>query len=105
MNYFSNVTVDKTANIYFDGKVTSRKLTFTDGTVKTLGIMMPGEYRFSAELAEIMEITSGEVQVLLPNSKQWQTFSAGEYFNVPAFASFDINVLTLTDYCCSYVNE
>jgi len=44
MTTFTNVTVTKAANVYFDGKVTSRKVEFADGTFKTLGIMMPGEY-------------------------------------------------------------
>ena len=47
MTTFNNVTVDKAANIYFDGKVTSRKITFADGSFKTLGIMMPGDYKFA----------------------------------------------------------
>lgn len=37
MSEFQNVTVTREANIYFDGKVTSRKLSFEDGSIKTLG--------------------------------------------------------------------
>lgn len=40
MEQFNNVTVVKKANIYFDGKVTSRTVKFEDGTYKTLGSMM-----------------------------------------------------------------
>jgi uncharacterized protein YaiE (UPF0345 family) len=39
---FENVTIIKKANIYFDGKVTSRNVFFADGTRKTLGFMLPG---------------------------------------------------------------
>ena len=46
MMQFKGVTVDKAANVYFDGKVTSRTVYFEDGSKKTLGIMMPGEYEF-----------------------------------------------------------
>ncbi len=49
MAEFSNVTVKKAANIYYDGKVTSRVVTFADGSTKTLGIMMPGDYEFGTE--------------------------------------------------------
>ncbi|MDP3292510.1 MAG: pyrimidine/purine nucleoside phosphorylase, partial [Sulfuricurvum sp.] len=63
MSQFSNVTADKKANIYFDGKVTSRTLHFADGSLKTLGIMSPGEYTFNTADAEIMEIMSGEMDV------------------------------------------
>lgn len=103
MSKFENVTVDIAANVYFDGKVTSRKVTFSDGSVKTLGIMMTGEYEFGTEAAELMEITAGEVSVLLSNSTKWQDIISGQSFNVPANASFKIKVNTITDYCCSYL--
>ena len=51
---FNNVTIIKKTNIYFDGKVTSRAVKFSDGTIKTLGFMMPGEYTFGTDKKEIM---------------------------------------------------
>ena len=45
MSHFNNVNVKKEANIYFDGKVTSRTVEFNDGTRKTLGIMLPASTR------------------------------------------------------------
>jgi len=101
---FDNVTIDKQANVYFDGKVTSRKVTFADNSIKTLGIMLPGEYEFGTEKAELMEITAGKLDVLLPESSTWQTITAGESFNVPANASFKLRVDEITDYCCSYLD-
>ena len=53
MSNFTNVTITKKANIYFDGKVTSRTITFADGSKKTLGIMLPGEYTFNTDAAEL----------------------------------------------------
>ncbi len=103
MTEFKNVTVAKAANFYFDGKVTSRTLTFEDGSVKTLGIMMPGEYEFGTADAEIMEITSGELDVQLPGSDTSVTIKGGEQFEVEANAKFQVNVKTITDYCCSYI--
>jgi uncharacterized protein YaiE (UPF0345 family) len=105
MSTFENVTVTKAANIYFDGNVTSRALSFADGSIKTLGIMMPGEYRFSTSQKEIMDIQAGRVEVRLPDSASWLTVAAGETFTVPANAAFDIKVLEVTDYCCSYIEE
>lgn len=104
MQQFDNVTVVKKANIYFDGKVTSRTVKFEDGTHKTLGIMMPGEYEFGTEAPELMEIMEGEVDVLLPRSSEWVTIAGGQHFEVPGNASFGIRVKTVTDYCCSYLN-
>ena len=58
-----NVSVEKKANFYFDGKVTSRNVLFADGSKKTLGIMLPGEYEFNTSQKELVEITSGEIEV------------------------------------------
>ena len=51
MSEFTNVAVIKKANVYFDGKVTSRTVVFADGSKKTLGIMLPGEYTFNTDAA------------------------------------------------------
>ena len=102
MGQFANVTIIKEANVYFDGKVTSRTVQFADGTRKTLGIMLPGEYEFGTAAAEIMEMLAGEMEVLLPDAAQWQTVKAGETFQVPANSKFRLKVPTVVDYCCSY---
>lgn len=103
MAEFRNVTVVKKANVYFDGKVTSRTVLFGDGSKKTLGIMLPGEYTFNTDAPELMEILSGELEVLLPGEKDWRTVKDGEQFAVPAKASFSLKIKTLTDYCCSFL--
>ena len=59
MSEFQNVTVVKEANVYFDGKVTSRTVVFPDGTKKTRGIMVPGEYSFNTGAPELMDILAG----------------------------------------------
>jgi uncharacterized protein YaiE (UPF0345 family) len=105
MTELINVTLTKAANIYFDGNVTSRKVVLTDGSIKTLGIMMPGEYTFATEEKELMEIMSGDVEILLPNETLWKNISGGEQFYVDANAKFDIKVKTITDYCCSYISN
>lgn len=103
MDEFSNVTVKKKANVYFDGKVTSRTVIFADGTKKTLGVMLPGEFEFNTADKEIMEIMSGELDVLLPGEGSWRAIRGGETFEVPANSKFGLRVKTLTDYCCSFM--
>ena len=103
MSQFENVSVARAANIYFDGNVTSRAVIFPDGSKKTLGIMLPGEYEFGTAEKELMEITAGELEVLLPGSESWQTIVGGESFEVPGNASFKLKVKAVTDYCCSYL--
>ncbi len=102
MDKFENVSVIKKANIYHDGKVTSRTVRFTDGSRKTLGIMLPGDYSFGTEAAEDMEIMAGELDVLLPGNPSWQNIKAPRTFHVPADSRFELKVRTITDYCCSY---
>ena len=102
MEKFENVTAVKAANIYYDGNVTSRTVEFSDGSIKSLGIMLPGEYTFGTNDAEIMEMLSGELEIKLPN-EEWKTLSTPETFNVPANSSFDLKIKTVTDYCCSYI--
>ncbi len=102
MSEFSNVTVVKPANVYFEGRVTSRTVKFPDGSRKTLGIMLPGDYEFGTAEAETMEILAGELTVLLPGRDNWQTFAAGDIFAVSANSRFKLKVSSVVDYCCSY---
>lgn len=104
MSVFENVTVTREANVYFDGNVTSRKVTFDDGSYKTLGIMMPGQYTFSTEKAELMEILAGQLRYRLQGDDEWTAITYGQSFEVPANSSFDIAVSELVDYCCSYLD-
>lgn len=105
MSEFKNVTVVKKANIYFDGKVTSRTVIFADGSKKTLGIMLPGEYEFSTGEKELMEIISGEMEVLLPGEDSWRSINGGQSFEVAGNAKFKLRVKTLSDYCCSFIGQ
>jgi len=104
MSEFKNVSVVKNANIYFDGGVTSRTIKFANGEIRTLGIMLPGQYEFNTGKKEIMDIQQGDVDVLLPGDKDWRHIAAGQSFEVSANASFKIKVNSLTDYCCSFVD-
>lgn len=105
MSRFEAVSVAKAANVYFDGKVTSRSVFFPDGTRKTLGIMLPGEYEFGTADAEIMEIQSGNLTVLLPGETQWKQIEGPAEFRVPAQSKFSLKVSTVVDYICSYIKQ
>jgi purine/pyrimidine-nucleoside phosphorylase len=103
MQEFHGVTVVKKANVYFDGKVTSRTVLFPDGERKTLGIMLSGEYEFSTGDKEVMEILAGSMDVKLPGAKAFVTYGEGSSFEVPAKSSFNLIVREVADYCCSYI--
>ncbi len=103
MDRFENITIVKKANVYFDGKVTSRTVMFEDGSKKTLGVMLPGEYEFSTGDKELMEIFSGEMDVLLPGETKWKTILGGQSFEAAPNAKFKLKVKKLSDYCCSFI--
>lgn len=99
---FKNVTVLKKANVYFEGKVTSRTVLFENGIKKTLGFMLSGEYEFNTDAAETMEILGGEMDICLAGETSYVTYKEGESFYVPKNSSFKIIVKKFSDYCCSY---
>lgn len=103
MEEFRGVTILKKANVYFDGKVTSRTVLFGDGTKKTLGVMLLGEYEFNTGDKELMEIISGELEVQIAGETAWKKIKGGESFEVPANSKFRLKVKTLSDYCCSFL--
>ena len=100
-----NVSIIKQANIYFEGKVTSRSVFLADGDKKTLGIMLPGQYEFATGDKEIMEILAGSMSVLLPGSDDWIEVKGGQSFEVAAQSKFKLVVHTVADYCCAYIKE
>lgn len=100
---FKNATVVAKANIYFEGKVTSRTLYTADGVKKTLGIFLPGEYHFNTAAEELMEILAGEVDIRLAGEKEFTLYTGNTHFTVPANSSFELKVHLVTDYCCTYL--
>jgi len=104
MSEFKNVTIVKKATIYFHGKVSSRTVLFEDGTKKTLGVMLAGDYEFNTDAAEIMEMLGGEMDVLIAGGTEWKTYRENDSFEVPTNSSFKLKVSAVADYCCSYIN-
>jgi len=103
MSEFTDVTVMKKANIYFEGKVSSRTIIFQDGSKKTLGILLPGEYEFGTSQREEMDIMSGTLEYKL-NGMDWQKIEGSGIFFVPANERFQLKAHSIVDYCCSYFN-
>ena len=104
MPQFKNITVEKKANIYFEGKVISRKIIFGDGSIKTLGVMLPGQYEFNTDSKELMEITSGKLEYQLLNHTDWITITDGMNFSILKNSSFKVKIIQIVNYCCSYID-
>lgn len=102
MMRFENVTIEKKANIYFDGKVTSRTVLFPNGEKKTLGIMLAGEYEFNTDAEEMMEILGGSMEVMMKGESEYTLYTEKQSYTVPANSSFKMIVKEYVDYCCSY---
>ena len=101
---FNNVTAVAKANVYFEGKVVSHTIRFSDGTKKTLGLIYPGKFHFGTDLAERMEIVAGQCVIRLDGTQETRTVAAGSYFDVPAKSGFDIEVSSgICEYICSFL--
>ncbi len=102
---FENVTITTKANIYFEGKVISHSIVLQDGSKKTLGIIFPGQFHFNTDKAEHMEIITGSCSVKLKGNEEIKNYSEGQYFNVPAKSSFEIEIKKGTcEYICSFID-
>ncbi len=92
MSQFDNVAVAKQANVYFDGKCVSHSITLADGSKKSVGVILPSTLTFNTGAPEIMETVAGACRVKLAGESEWKAYGAGQSFNVPGNASFDIEV-------------
>ncbi len=105
MDSFKNVDVGKLANIYFEGKVISRNIFLKDGSKKTLGVMLVGEYEFNTVSRELIEIISGKLNVKFKDNNDWRLITKGMEFNIPKNTTFKLEVLELVNYICSYFED
>lgn len=91
-------------NQYFDGNVAS--IGFDTATLPaTVGVMKVGEYEFGSSQFETMTVISGEIQALLPDSSEWQTFTANQTFTVAANQKFQVKIPVETAYLCTYEDK
>ena len=101
---FTNVTVDAKANVYFDGRVVSHTVHFTDGTKKTLGLIYPGKFHFGTAAPERMEILAGACEITLDGTSELIEIVAGSAFDVAGNSGFTIKVTEgICEYICSFL--
>lgn len=103
-NQFAGVTVVTKANIYFDGKVVSHTVMFTDGSKKTLGLIYPGSFHFGTGAPERMEIIAGTCRVTLDGATDVHEYGTGQHFDVAGKSGFSIEVSGgICEYICSFL--
>ena len=100
MSTYENVTLETTANVYFDGKCVSHTFHTADGTRKSAGVILPSKLTFGTGAPEVMDILSGSCTVTLDGATS--TYTAGQSFSVPGDSSFDIEVTEAVSYVCHY---
>ena len=89
-------------NEYFDGKVKSIAVENEEGNA-TVGVMVEGDYEFGTSSIELMTITSGVLEVLLPGESEWKSFMKGETFRVEKDVSFKVRAIGQVAYYCLYI--
>ena len=99
---YENVSLNPTANVYFDGLCVSHSFTLADGTRKSAGVIFPASLTFGTGAPERMEIQAGRCRIRLAGSDEWREYAAGDSFSVPGDSTFDIEVTELLDYVCHY---
>ena len=87
-----NISVATQANVYFDGKCISHNITLSDGTKKSVGVILPATLTFNTGAPEIMECVGGACEYKLAGSEAWHRSSPGEQFSVPGNSKFEIRV-------------
>jgi purine/pyrimidine-nucleoside phosphorylase len=87
-------------NSYFDGKVQSLAVNTLEGPA-TVGVIEPGKYTFKTGSEEHMHVVAGVLKAKLPGVA-WQAYSKGQFFVVPAQASFDVEASADVAYLCHY---
>lgn len=101
---FDHVSVIKKSNVYFGGRCISHTVQFSDGTKKTLGVMLPTTNKdpliFETHVTERMEIISGECHVWIADEQEGELFRAGQSFYVPANSTFKVVADEIVDYVC-----
>ena len=98
---FDQVSVNKKANVFFDGKCVSHTVTLPSGERKSVGVILPSTLRFDLTTKEVMEVVDGTAYVSI-NGTPEQTFAAGQSWTVEAGGYFVISAEQAVHYVCHF---
>lgn len=104
---FDHVSVEKIANVYYEGRSFSRTVWFEDGRKKMLGIILPcdsevTEYEFHTESSERIEILAGECEVKQAGEEDYTYYRAGQAFVVEGHSSYTMKNEEVVQYICHF---
>ena len=89
-------------NEYFEGAVKSISLKNEEGT-STVGVMEAGTYVFGTATIELMTVTSGQLEVLLPGEPDWKIYRKTETFRIEKNVRFKVKAIGQVAYYCLYI--
>ena len=89
-------------NTYFDGNVQSVGFE-RNGRRATVGVVAPGEYRFSTDAPERMTVISGELHARFAPGGEWRAFPAGTAFEIAGKSGFDVRADGPAAYLCEFL--
>jgi len=98
---FEQVTVNKKANFFFDGKCVSHTVTLASGERKSVGVILPSTLRFDLSTREVMEVVDGTAHVSI-NGAAEQAYAAGQSWTVEAGGYFIIRAEAPVHYVCHF---
>lgn len=91
-----------TSHSYFENQV--RSIGFqVKGQRRSVGVMTEGTYRFDTVAPERMTVVEGTLIAKLPGNIEWQSFYAGDAFEVPGESAFDVKIPEHCVYLCDYL--
>ena len=88
-------------NEYFGGSVKSIAVENEEGQA-TVGVMEAGEYEFGTSTIEVMTITGGSLNVMLPGANNWTVYPKGGTFEVEKDVRFRVKASLPVAYHCHY---
>lgn len=100
-----NVEVTTKANVYWEGKVTSRTFFRENGSKFTLGIITAGSYTFDVGDREVVQLIAGDAEILLPTEDAWRKVAAPEAFEIIANCKYQIRTTGVAEYLCNYYKD
>lgn len=100
-----NVDATAKANVYWDGKVTSRTFFREDGSKFTLGIITAGSYTFDVGDREVVRLIAGDAEILLPTESEWRKVETPEEFEIIANSQYQIRTTGVCEYLCDYYKD
>lgn len=102
---YDHVSVEKNANITYDGRCSSHTVLFGDGRKKMLGVVLPCdenvlEYNFKTHTSERIEILSGECEVKIDGEEAFTYYREGQAFMVAGNSNFILRTEQIVQYIC-----